>query len=118
MRFTVKRGTTFRRLSGFKALHRGVRVEVEAVHRRAGWVATKVQRETTSHWHPLRSMDTIDRLIENNDRFAAGLPAGHLDVAPARRLAIVTCMDSRLDVFGALGLGKGRRTSCGMPAGS
>jgi carbonic anhydrase len=28
----------------------------------------------------------------------------HLDVHPRRRLAVVTCMDSRLDVFAALGL--------------
>ena len=52
-------------------------------------------------------MDTIDRLLGNNDSFAAGLPERHLSVEPSLRLAIVTCMDSRLDVFGALGLGEG-----------
>lgn len=52
-------------------------------------------------------METIDRLIANNRDFAASLPAKHLDVRPARRLAIVTCMDSRLDVFAALGLDVG-----------
>ena len=52
-------------------------------------------------------MDTIDELIANNESFAAGLPERHLDVKPSRRLAIVTCMDSRLDVFAALGLGDG-----------
>ena len=52
-------------------------------------------------------MDTIDELIANNRAFADSLPAGHLDVRPSRRLAIVTCMDSRLDVFAALGLGDG-----------
>jgi carbonic anhydrase len=52
-------------------------------------------------------VDTIDRLLENNSGFAAGLPERHLDVEPSRRLAIVTCMDSRLDVFAALGLGDG-----------
>jgi carbonic anhydrase len=51
--------------------------------------------------------DTIDELLENNHAFAASLPAGHLDVRPSRRLAVVTCMDSRLDVFAALGLGDG-----------
>jgi carbonic anhydrase len=50
---------------------------------------------------------TIDELLENNRTFAASLPAGHLDVRPSRRLAVVTCMDSRLDVFAALGLGDG-----------
>ena len=52
-------------------------------------------------------MDTIDELVANNERFADALPARHLDVRPSRRLAIVTCMDSRLDVFAALGLGHG-----------
>jgi carbonic anhydrase len=52
-------------------------------------------------------MDVTDELLENNRAFAASLPARHLDVHPSRRLAIVTCMDSRLDVFAALGLGDG-----------
>ncbi len=52
-------------------------------------------------------MDVIDELLANNRRFAASLPAQHLDVKPRRRLAIVTCMDSRLDVFAALGLDHG-----------
>jgi len=51
--------------------------------------------------------DVIDELVANNVRFAASLPQLHLDVRPRRRLAIVTCMDSRLDVFAALGLGAG-----------
>jgi carbonic anhydrase len=52
-------------------------------------------------------MDTIDELFANNRAFADSLPAKHLDVRPSRRLAIVTCMDSRLDVFAALGLRDG-----------
>ncbi|MDQ2622695.1 MAG: carbonic anhydrase [Actinomycetota bacterium] len=53
-------------------------------------------------------METIiDELVENNKRFAATLPDQHLDVRPSRKLAIVTCMDSRLDVFQALGLNDG-----------
>jgi len=52
-------------------------------------------------------VDTIDRLLDNNRVFADGLPDKHLDVRPSRQLAIVTCMDSRLDVFAALGLGDG-----------
>ena len=52
-------------------------------------------------------MGVIDELLANNRAFAASLPARHLDVLPARRLAIVTCMDSRLDVFAALGLRDG-----------
>jgi carbonic anhydrase len=52
-------------------------------------------------------MDTIDQLLENNRNFAAGLAERHLDVEPQSHLAVVTCMDSRLDVFAALGLGQG-----------
>lgn len=52
-------------------------------------------------------VETIDALIANNREFAASLPPRHLDVRPSRRLAIVTCMDSRLDVFAALDLGSG-----------
>jgi len=52
-------------------------------------------------------MDTIDELLANNRAFAEPLADRHLDVEPSRRLAIVTCMDSRLDVFVALGLGDG-----------
>ena len=52
-------------------------------------------------------MDTIDQLLANNRGFADSLPDKHLDVHPSRRLAIVTCMDSRLDVFAALGLKDG-----------
>jgi carbonic anhydrase len=49
-------------------------------------------------------VDVVDELLANNREFARGLPQRHLDVQPSRRLAIVTCMDSRLDVFAALGL--------------
>ncbi len=52
-------------------------------------------------------MDVIDDLIANNTAFAAGLPAQHLPIEPRRELVIVTCMDSRLDVFKALGLREG-----------
>jgi carbonic anhydrase len=49
----------------------------------------------------------IDDLLGNNRAFADCLPSQHLDVRPSRGLAVVTCMDSRLDVFAALGLKDG-----------
>jgi carbonic anhydrase len=52
-------------------------------------------------------MNAIDELLANNGAFAGSLTGQHLDVRPSRRLAIVTCMDSRLDVFAALGLRDG-----------
>ena len=48
-----------------------------------------------------------DDLLANNEEFAAGFDRHHLDVKPALQLAIVACMDSRLDVFSALGLANG-----------
>ncbi len=52
-------------------------------------------------------MTTIDDLLAHNLAYAEGSTADHLDVHPRKRLAIVTCMDSRIDVFAALGLGVG-----------
>jgi len=46
---------------------------------------------------------TYDAIAGNRD-YAADFPAGHLDVRPSRRLAVITCMDSRIDVHAALGL--------------
>jgi carbonic anhydrase len=53
-------------------------------------------------------MGVIDELLANNQRRSESLIARHLDVRPALKLAIVTCMDSRLDVFAALGLRDGQ----------
>jgi carbonic anhydrase len=52
-------------------------------------------------------VETIEQLLANNRAFAGASPGRHLDVRPSRQLAIVTCMDSRLDVFAALGLAGG-----------
>jgi carbonic anhydrase len=52
-------------------------------------------------------MDVIDELIANNADYAAALAVRSLDVRPSRQLAVVTCMDSRLDVFAALQLRDG-----------
>ncbi|HEY1854581.1 MAG TPA: carbonic anhydrase [Solirubrobacterales bacterium] len=52
-------------------------------------------------------MDAVDQLLENNREFAGSRPDEHRSGEPSRRLAIVACMDSRLDVFAALGLEHG-----------
>jgi carbonic anhydrase len=49
----------------------------------------------------------IDELLEQNERRSESLVTRHLDLHPSSRLAIVTCMDCRLDVFAALGLKDG-----------
>jgi carbonic anhydrase len=48
-----------------------------------------------------------DDLIQNNARYADTFPHGNLPTQPARRLCVVTCMDSRIDTFAMLGLGHG-----------
>lgn len=52
-------------------------------------------------------MDVIDELVENNREFSSRVPDQDLDVKPSRQLTIVTCMDSRIDVYQALGLKDG-----------
>jgi len=49
----------------------------------------------------------IDHLVSNNDRYAEGFGEQDLGGEPARRVAVVTCMDARIDVFAALGLANG-----------
>lgn len=53
-------------------------------------------------------MDVTDELLTNNRAFAVRFAHGeHLDIRPRRKLAVVACMDSRLDVFAVLGLDQG-----------
>jgi carbonic anhydrase len=52
-------------------------------------------------------VDVIDELLANNRAFAASLPVRPLAARPSRELAIVTCMDSRVDVLPPLGLRDG-----------
>ena len=51
-------------------------------------------------------MSVTDDLLANNEKYAVAFP-GPLPLPPAKRLAIVACMDSRLDLFDALGLAVG-----------
>lgn len=48
-----------------------------------------------------------DDLVRRNVEHAATLDGEHLDVRPSRALAIVACMDSRMDIFAILGLENG-----------
>lgn len=48
-------------------------------------------------------MTQISRLVDANQAYAAAR-ANVADPRPSRRLAVVTCMDARIDVFAALGL--------------
>ncbi|WP_369139596.1 beta-class carbonic anhydrase [Modestobacter versicolor] len=48
-------------------------------------------------------MAEIDRMLEANERWAQQFP-GSKPVRPARKVAVVACMDSRIPLFGVLGL--------------
>ena len=53
-------------------------------------------------------MSAIDDLLTHNRAFAERFDGrDHVEIRPSRRLAVVACMDSRLDVFAALGLEQG-----------
>lgn len=49
----------------------------------------------------------LDEILAANDAFVGRFASGDLPAAPARRLAVVTCMDARLDPAGFLGLAAG-----------
>jgi carbonic anhydrase len=52
-------------------------------------------------------MSTIDELITHNRNYVARHGHHELPTTPQLHLAVLTCMDSRLDLFGALGLALG-----------
>ena len=49
----------------------------------------------------------MDDLLEHNRAYLAGHGHRELPTVPSLHLAVLTCMDSRLDLFGALGLDLG-----------
>jgi len=52
-------------------------------------------------------MTATDELLANNQAYAASFDKGDLPLPPARKVAVVACMDARLHVYGALGLQEG-----------
>ncbi|HET6550245.1 MAG TPA: carbonic anhydrase [Solirubrobacter sp.] len=52
-------------------------------------------------------MSVIDELLRNNEAYAQSFDQGDLPVPPAKKVAVVACMDARLDVHAILGLGIG-----------
>ncbi len=52
-------------------------------------------------------MAVVDELLAANERYAAGFDQGDLPLPPARRLAVLACMDARIDPAKALGLAEG-----------
>src|SRR5918912_1316707 len=52
-------------------------------------------------------MSVTDELLANAQRYAAGFDKGQLPMPPARQIAVVACMDARLNPYGLLGLAEG-----------
>jgi len=52
-------------------------------------------------------MSATDELLVNNEAYAAAFDKADLPLPPARKVAIVACMDARLNVYAALGLQEG-----------
>ena len=52
-------------------------------------------------------MSTTDELLEANASYSSGFDESGLPMPPGRKVAVVACMDARLDVYRLLGLGLG-----------
>lgn len=49
-------------------------------------------------------MSTTDELVAANEDYAAGFDQGALPMPPGRKVAVVACMDARLDVYRLAGI--------------
>jgi carbonic anhydrase len=54
-----------------------------------------------------QAMSVTDELLQNNAAYAESFDKGDLPLPPARGVAVVACMDARLDVHKILGLEEG-----------
>jgi carbonic anhydrase len=52
-------------------------------------------------------MSVTDELIANNEAYVASFDKGDLPMPPGKKVAIVACMDARLNIYGMLGLSEG-----------
>ena len=52
-------------------------------------------------------MSVTDELLQNNEVYAESFDKGDLPLPPAKSVAVVACMDARLNVYGMLGLQEG-----------
>src|SRR6195256_2873427 len=52
-------------------------------------------------------MSSTDDLLANNEAYAASFDKADLPLPPAKKLAVIACMDARLNPYGALGLEEG-----------
>ena len=52
-------------------------------------------------------MSVTDELLQNNEAYAASFDKGHLTMPPTKKVAVVACMDARLQPNRILGLEEG-----------
>ena len=52
-------------------------------------------------------MSATDDLLQNAESYAASFDKGDLPMPPGRRIAVLACMDARLNPYGLLGLQEG-----------
>jgi carbonic anhydrase len=52
-------------------------------------------------------MSTTDSLVRNNENYSRSFAKGDLPLPPAKHVAVLACMDARLDVHKILGLDEG-----------
>jgi carbonic anhydrase len=52
-------------------------------------------------------VSTTDDLLAHNESYVASFDKGDLPLPPARKVAVIACMDARLNVYGMLGLTEG-----------
>jgi carbonic anhydrase len=52
-------------------------------------------------------MSVTDELLANAERYAEAFDGGGLPMPPAKRVAVLACMDARLNPYGLLGLSEG-----------
>ena len=52
-------------------------------------------------------MSVTDELLQNAEQYAAGFDKGDLPLPPAKHVAVLACMDARLNPYGILGLQEG-----------
>lgn len=52
-------------------------------------------------------MSVTDELLANATRYAEAYDRGRLPIPPAKRVAVLACMDARLNPYGLLGLSEG-----------
>jgi carbonic anhydrase len=55
----------------------------------------------------VKAVSQTDQLLKENEAYAKSFTKGNLPLPPSRKVAVLACMDARLDVHKILGLEEG-----------